>query len=216
MSIQSQINRINNNIAAAYNEVEAKGGALPEIKNSANLADATRSIPQNTLTAGDGITIQENAISVTTPVKNITQAEYDALSEEAQNTGLYIVTDANINFDSPESLYSTEETRIGTWIDGKPLYRKTIKQVATISGGTIEESIPEFLQSARLVNIEGCFYVKSNDVTRYPLNYMHTDGYYSWYGTAYQNNNDLVLYIEWPEDGSMEAILICEYTKTTD
>ena len=23
-------------------------------------------------------------------------------------------------------VYSTEETRIGTWIDGKPLYRKTL------------------------------------------------------------------------------------------
>lgn len=25
---------------------------------------------------------------------------------------------------TPQEVYSTEETRIGTWIDGKPLYRK--------------------------------------------------------------------------------------------
>lgn len=29
----------------------------------------------------------------------------------------------------PENTYSTEETRIGTWIDGKPLYRRVVKTV---------------------------------------------------------------------------------------
>ncbi len=94
MSIQSQINRINDNIAAAYSAVQAKGGTLPEIRNSANLADAIRSTQQSTLDAGDGITIQENTISVTTPVKGLTKAEYDGLTEEERNTGLYIVTEA--------------------------------------------------------------------------------------------------------------------------
>ena len=34
--------------------------------------------------------------------------------------------------DSPNE-YSTEETKIGTWIDGKPLYRKVINAKPTIS-----------------------------------------------------------------------------------
>ena len=45
MSITSQIERINANIAAAYDEAEAKGATMPATENSANLADAVASIP---------------------------------------------------------------------------------------------------------------------------------------------------------------------------
>lgn len=43
-------------------------------------------------TAGDGITIESNKISVTTPVKSVlTQTEFEALSEEEKNNGLYFI-----------------------------------------------------------------------------------------------------------------------------
>lgn len=45
MSIRSQIDRINANIAAAYDEAEAKGATMPATENSANLADTVASIP---------------------------------------------------------------------------------------------------------------------------------------------------------------------------
>ena len=44
MSIQSEIERISTNISTAYDAVNEKGGALPEKKNSANLATAIRGI----------------------------------------------------------------------------------------------------------------------------------------------------------------------------
>lgn len=38
---------------------------------------------------------------------------------------------------SSEEIYSTEETRIGTWIDGKPIYKiSLIRDSFTITGGT--------------------------------------------------------------------------------
>ena len=40
MSIQSQIDRINTNIANAYDAVDTMGGTLPVTQNSANLPDA--------------------------------------------------------------------------------------------------------------------------------------------------------------------------------
>ena len=46
MSIRSQIDRINSNIAAAYDEAEAKGATMPATKNSDNLADTVASIPE--------------------------------------------------------------------------------------------------------------------------------------------------------------------------
>lgn len=38
-------------------------------------------------------------------------------------------------------VYSTEEVRIGTWIDGKPLYRKTIVNNTIVNGGKDVENI---------------------------------------------------------------------------
>ena len=45
MSVQSEITRINSNIASAYTAVSGKGGTLPTSQNSANLPDAIESIP---------------------------------------------------------------------------------------------------------------------------------------------------------------------------
>ena len=45
MSIASEIQRLQNNIASAYEELEAKGAVLPQSQNSANLADTIGAIP---------------------------------------------------------------------------------------------------------------------------------------------------------------------------
>lgn len=48
MSIASEINRINTNIANAYSKIEEKGGTLPQEQNSSNLASAVNSISGST------------------------------------------------------------------------------------------------------------------------------------------------------------------------
>lgn len=92
------------------------------------------------LTAGDGLSITDGIASVDTPVRSIlTQFEYDALPEDKQNKGLYVIKDSGGSSgggsDELLDVYSTEEKRIGTWIDGKPLYRRvfesTIPSVST-------------------------------------------------------------------------------------
>lgn len=45
MSVTSEIARIKNNIAAVYDEAEAKGATMPAAENSANLAETVASIP---------------------------------------------------------------------------------------------------------------------------------------------------------------------------
>lgn len=80
---------------------------------------------QDTITAGDGLRKEGDTLSVTTPTRGVvTQAEFDALPEEQRNKGLYVISDGGSGGGGPcGEVYSTEETRIGTWIDGKPLYR---------------------------------------------------------------------------------------------
>jgi|GEM_PF-4097534 len=48
MSVTSEIARIKNNIAAVYDEAEAKGATMPATENSANLAETVASIPTGT------------------------------------------------------------------------------------------------------------------------------------------------------------------------
>lgn len=81
------------------------------------------------LKAGKGIDIDAGEIDVETPTVPITQAEYDKLSQ-GERKGLYIITDANTALPEGGEVYSTEETRIGVWIDGKPIYRKTFVGVS--------------------------------------------------------------------------------------
>ena len=45
MSIQSEINRINGNVAAAYAAAEGKGAEMPSSQNTDNLAQTVSSIP---------------------------------------------------------------------------------------------------------------------------------------------------------------------------
>lgn len=134
MSVENEILRIQHNIANTYAAVSRKGGEVPLQPTSANLAAAVESIPQGpTYTAGDGIDITETeagaSIGVTTPVRNVlTQAEYDALPEAERNKGLYVISDGGSGGGgSSGEVYSTDETRIGTWIDGKPLYRRAFQ-----------------------------------------------------------------------------------------
>ena len=57
MSIQNEINRINENIASTYSALSDMGATMPETQNSANMASTVRTIPQS----GSGDTVEEVA-----------------------------------------------------------------------------------------------------------------------------------------------------------
>lgn len=57
------------------------------------ITDRNQFDPINQIVAGNGITINGNEISVTTPVIPVTQAEYDGLEQDDKDTGLYVIYD---------------------------------------------------------------------------------------------------------------------------
>ena len=73
--------------------------------------------------------------------KELTYAEYQALSESQKNDGTtYYITD--INGDGSQFqpvIYSTEEREVGVWKDGKPLYEKTLYYEGNINTNTTTE-----------------------------------------------------------------------------
>ena len=134
------------------------------------------------ISAGDGITITEKdsqtKIGVTTPVRGIfSQTEFDHLPEEQRNKGLYLISDGDSNSSGGNflNIYSTQEVRIGTWIDGKPLYRKTYHaEMKTESGGykyfTLDSSF-----FSQICKAEGVF-IPSGWKAGYALPYVEVSG----------------------------------------
>ncbi len=49
-------------------------------------------VSDRTLTAGKGVTIQNNSVSVDLPTVYLTQEEYDALSDEQKNENVIYMT----------------------------------------------------------------------------------------------------------------------------
>lgn len=115
--------------------------------------------------------------------------------------------------------YSTTEKRIGTWIDGKPIYRKVlIKNPLVISNntaiiGTIEPNIE---------TITNCsWFVSGADlpagVISWRTGYLNSN-YYS--GVQCETVNGVLTISLFFKDGDAsapkQAFAIVEYTKTTD
>ena len=97
----------------------------------ARLWGKTRAYARSAYTAGVGIEIAEGAISLETPTVPITQAEYEALSEEEREGKLFLVTDA------PDSIpvnveiedYDTEDGwHVRKYADGyvEQIYKKLV------------------------------------------------------------------------------------------
>lgn len=110
--------------------------------------------------------------------------------------------------------YSTTEQRIGTWINGKPLYRKVIKYTGNISDGM---DINYDISNVDYMDIKSAVYDATNQSNvrfQFKPYYLSTTDYFF----IYFRDNKLRLRI-----GSIsipytlnQLIIELEYTKTTD
>lgn len=126
--------------------------------------------------------------------------------------GQIVGFNANGQAEAQNSLevYSTEETRIGTWIDGKPLYRRTYKTTTPQTTGTALNIMPVPSWIDALTNIYGVFYVPEQclsincfaDASHYVATYIYRKN-------VVQNISN-ALYCGCP------MAVTLEYTKTTD
>jgi len=168
-----------------------------------------------TYTPGDGISIQDDTISVDTPVRGIvTQAEFDALAAEQQNKGLYVIDDGKSGGStSCEEIYFTEETRIGTWIDAKPIYRKVIT-------GTTGGSVGAWTSIGALPDLEYPVFMYGtmlgNDNVYVTVPYAsNIDGKYTA-AVIVQPSGSIEVAVFNQVWLNVPVTIIMEYTKTTD
>lgn len=122
-----------------------------------------------------------------------TEVDYDGQTAPA---GWQEVDDPNV--------YSTSETRIGTWIDGKPIYRIVVP--FTISSGW--QSFGSFSNIDKFINIR---HSRIGSGNTYPY-YASTDNYAYLYIPTSKSS----IYIASNGETTAQGHLIVEYTKTTD
>lgn len=109
--------------------------------------------------------------------------------------------------------YSTNETRIGTWIDGKPIYRKAYTGTTTSSG--LKTIIDSTLNDSniKVINFSGSITAPSGH------NQIGLGGYTNneWYSSLHLDNTGICIYI--PNNDNLRSssyIVVLEYIKTTD
>lgn len=112
---------------------------------------------------------------------------------------------------SSEEVYSTEETRIGTWIDGKPLYRRVVQ--GTIPSSFISGVLSNMVNVDTMTMARG--FVKGGDGTTSFINSIGTQDnskcfiYFDASKNLYIKTNIATFF-------SQPVTVVVEYTKTTD
>ena len=160
---------------------------------------------------------------------SINASELSGQSVSVKNAGSYFEVETLNSYSSSKVMgysanyvnglntYSTTETRVGTWINGKPLYR-TVIQFTTATTETALTIDVSSLNIDRLVKLDGTN--GTNTDTR-PINFFIMFGTTSYYVSARYtgasgSDPDRVLVQYSTAYGGLLSYLILEYTKTTD
>lgn len=167
-------------------------------------------------TTDDTLTMDKNnVLGVTVPVKGATKEEFNSMSDE-QKQGLVIVTDENLVGSQSQEIYSTEETRIGTWIDGKPVYRKVLKFNSPTTLNNWVNIGEQIYNVAQIIRLDSVLYQAGNP-QYYNLPVFSTAGGSIVAGIRfYKNNSSLSMYVFNSAFANCPVISILKYTKTTD
>lgn len=111
----------------------------------------------------------------------------------------------------PEVKYSYEERRIGTWVDGKPLYEKTV-YFGNLPN-TATKYVVHGIDNADVVWIHDGFVYNTSNHSAVTLSYFNSNGDKSWYFTSDRSN---ILCGTSENRTNLLATVTLRYTKTTD
>ena len=138
-----------------------------------------------------------------------TKEEIEANTESGKAAGAQAVKamfgELNDNF-----TYSTDEQAIGTWIDGKPLYR-VVFPFGALPNNTRKTVNSPVSNIDKVISLDG--FISTVDGAYYPLPYVNT-GSAGSIGFWYQNN--AVTAEAGANRSNCDAVVIMKYTKTTD
>ena len=149
-----------------------------------------------------------------------TTNEYISIGIRPTNTSvLYCIATKNI-YTNPENIYSTEESVVGQWIDGKPIYQKTITgTTVSASSDTLSNHINvSSLNIDNMISIEGYFISRNDNGVYRPVNMVQETQ-----GSSYcvlvdfdKTAGYLREAVSPASNTSKPEVITIQYTKTTD
>lgn len=144
----------------------------------------------------------------------LTYAEYQALTPEQQLDGTeYFITDINGDGQDFQPIcYSEEEREIGVWIDGKPLYQKTVTLEQTLASQEYYTLISDSTFTLIGYNSDGTRFIRNNGQV-----WSSSFGYDGGTVFIYQETNGDIKF-SYKASGVViiKAEVTLLYTKTTD
>lgn len=108
-----------------------------------------------------------------------------------------------------QDVYSTEETIIGTWIDGKPIYRKVLQ--FTSPSVTDEATVTTIPTALKIKNMYG--FLASKNGEQMPIGFSDTNAIIV---ACIKSNGDIRMHANLSHYTSCNCFFVIEYTKTTD
>lgn len=143
----------------------------------------------------------------------LTYAEYQALTPEQQLDGTeYFITDINGDGqDFQPIIYSEEEREIGVWIDGKPLYEKTINVGTITTSTTVAHGIDNL---DTIIDYSGFGKYAGTDKTVMP--FQNPASSYGFGINTYDGTNLVVAKADSLGSNVSDCYMTLRYTKTTD
>ena len=134
--------------------------------------------------------------------------------KEAYLTVQYTKTTDSATSMGDETDYSTTEKIIGTWIDGKPLYQKTMDCGTMPSSATTKDFSHGISNIDYIVSING-FYRIPTDSNKFSLPLSYVSGESVQFMQAWANKSVIRLFAG-QNRSTYHAYVTLQYTKTTD
>lgn len=160
---------------------------------------------QDKLIAGENITIEEDG-TIKASGSNVINSK--DIEDKENNTYSAEIIDELV-----QEVYSTEEQVVGTWVDGKPLYRKVI-DIGNLPS-SLEKVVNTGITNAIIRNMYGS---AINGTTQIPLPYIFPDtsGTITNIALIVRNGGSNLHIYTGIDRSAWTGYVTLEYTKTTD
>ena len=203
--------------------------AISTANDSRSIAQETSDIvtsKQDKLEAGDNIIIENNVISSMGGCYGLSiDSEKISLVEDGMSDNIPLATEdmidnipINGNCINTPMIYSTDEKKVGVWIDGKSIYQKTIHISSFPSGAGLMTIDPQVNNLYEIIDFNG--YCAPKDKVTFNTSYTRSLPFVSSPSDGNSIRIDstyglirLFTYSNW---SNYEGWLTIRYTKTTD
>lgn len=186
--------------------ITKNGTVLPEVYTSSPSYEfeVTNTTDEYRVAIRIASSLTGSAIAETTFYPMLTHAEY---------TGEYAYAKTNLEL-TKSTQYSTEEIPVGTWIDGKTIYRKVFS--GNFNSSAVADLDLTSLNIENIVNTEWIGWHNNGNAVQLPYYYSAADQGYWYYVTAGASGTTGHLYMRCGSLlASQKYTFVLEYTKTT-